>query len=119
MRTEKVSIHMNGADGVSELFVHCESHELSYNPDSETYKVIFVDGVSVDDETGNDGSYLIEKITIGKQVFGFIAVTTPAPDDAETQALADEAEAGYDPNKLIPRRTPGTENLAIKPPTAE
>lgn len=35
------------------------------------------------------------------------------PDDAYTQALADEAEAGYDLDKLVPRRTPGTENLVI------
>lgn len=34
-------------------------------------------------------------------------------DDAQIQKLADEAEAGYDPDQLVPRRAPGTENLVI------
>lgn len=111
MRNQKISIRTDQSDGGAIILVHCESHEITYNTESETYKFTFVNGLL----EGEGEPHLLEKLVVGKRAFVFLAATTPEPqlDDAAIQALADEAEAGYDPNKLIPRRTPGTENLVI------
>lgn len=91
MRKQSIIIRtIASEEDATDEIIHCDSHEVTYHPDVETFAVTFVNGVH-ESVLGEDVEPVTVKMTINKNAFiGVTVLEAPEPTVAIAAAELDE-----------------------------